>query len=47
MKFALTDIMVDRASGRTVERGERSGHRIARPWRQLAFLGYTAGLIVL
>ena len=50
MKFALKDSMVERASGRTVEGGEREGgHRIvdlhARPWRDLAALGHPADLM--
>ena len=49
MKFALKDSMVERASGRTVEGGER-GHRIvdlhARPWRQLAAVSHPADLML-
>ena len=51
MHFALTDSMVERASGRTVEGGEpERGHRTvdlhARARRRLAALGHPAGVTI-
>ena len=50
MKFVLKDSMVERASGRTVERRAERGDRIvdlhARAWRQLAALGHPADLMM-